>query len=197
MPQTVYLIRHPKVAPEFQGVCYGQLDVPLDDGWETSLQPVIELLSRCQTEARPTMIWHTSLQRTMLPAEYLAGKLGTLWNTESLSIAGSKDIRERDYGTWQGRMWDAIEENEVKQVHDTIYRPDTYRPGGGETTTEMQVRATRWLRTAQAWEHRDIIAFAHSGSIAAIAGALSIKPPSEWESYYMKPSQALALTMLD
>ena len=60
-----------------------------------------------------------------------------------------------------------------------IAAPDTFRPGGGETTFELRDRVMAWFE-GLARAQSDIIAVAHGGPIAALRGTLSGAPISDW-----------------
>jgi broad specificity phosphatase PhoE len=191
MTRELVLVRHPKVASDYREICYGQMDVPLSSEWEHSLFDVLTLLKRRSPELLPTQVWHSGLSRTHQPAKWLARQLG-------IEVCSSENLRERNFGSWQGVRWDAIPKEEVEQSHDMIERPDDFRPGGGETTSELQQRALQWLTQASQSDDsgRTILAVAHSGTITCIAGALLQLRPVDWTPYYLKPSQYLVLSLL-
>lgn len=186
--RKVVLIRHPKVIAPMHGVCYGQGDVELATGWEDSLMESLSVLRRLPALEKPKVVWHSDLQRAAIPAKWIARQLGV---TTSASI----DLRERDFGTWQMKPWNEIPQEEVLRCHEMLEFPETYRPGGGETTSEVQRRACRWLSLLLEQEKTvaTVVAVAHSGSITAIAGAVHKLPPLQWTPYYLKPSTCLVL----
>jgi broad specificity phosphatase PhoE len=188
MPRDVLLIRHPKVASDYGAICYGQMDVPLAPQWENSLLDVLTFIKRRAPETAPQSIWHSELKRTSQPAHWLARELG-------IEVCSSELLRERNFGTWQGVPWSIIPKQESIESHGMIERPDDYRPGGGETTSEVQRRALEWLHQAcnADTSNRTILAVAHSGPITCLAGSILQLPPTEWTPYYLKPSQHLVL----
>jgi broad specificity phosphatase PhoE len=58
-----------------------------------------------------------------------------------------------------------------------IDAPDTFRPGGGETTFELAARVTA---AATALPEGRGIVVAHGGPIAALLGQRKDLPPREW-----------------
>ena len=190
IPTTiVYLVRHPAVHFESKGNCYGDSDVRLDDGWEATLEPLDSALSRLPDSMRPTQIWHSDLIRCAEPSRWLARRLG-------IDTKPDRRLRERFFGTWQSVAWSAIPPHELEQSHAMLEHPLTFRPGGGETTDEVSLRAFQWWREAISVSvdtPKTIVAFAHSGSITSLCGNLLELPPLEWTPYYPKPSQYLVI----
>ena len=190
MCRKVILIRHPKVCAAMEGVCYGQEDVDLAAGWEGSLTESLSVLQQLQEHEKPTTVWHSDLQRAAQPAKWIARQL-------SVGASPTVALRERDFGSWQMKRWDEIPEEEVMRCHEMLELPETYRPGGGETTYEVQLRACRWLKSLLRYDATNaaVIAVAHSGTITAIAGAVHNLPPIQWTPYYLSPSKHLVLEL--
>ena len=185
----VYLVRHPVVHTDSNGICYGNSDVQLEDGWESTLESIAYILSQLPIHDRPHQIWHSDLARCTEPALWLSKRLG-------VQIRSDRRLRERFFGTWQSVAWSDIPIHEVARAHDMLEHPATFRPGGGETTDEVSRRAMSWLNDAIAFSStpsRTIVAVAHSGSITALCGTLLKLPPAQWAPYYVKPSQHLVL----
>jgi broad specificity phosphatase PhoE len=190
IPNTVvYLVRHPVVHRESKGLCYGDSDVRLEEGWEATLEPLDSALRRLPDTMRPTQIWHSDLKRCAEPARWLADRM-------SIDTNPDRRLRERFFGTWQSVAWSAIPPHELEQAHAMLEHPGTFRPGGGETTDEVSQRALYWWRevvSVSVDTPKSIVAFAHSGSITSLCGNLLELPPLEWTPYYLKPSQYLVV----
>lgn len=187
---TLYLLRHPKVASEWEGICYGDHDVELESQWQLSLQPKLDYLRQRTGPDRVVEIWHSDLSRTRQPAEWLGSQLG-------IPTAGDTRLRERHFGSWQGVAWADIPQDEIMNAHDMLDHPNTYRPGKGETTTEIMERVTGWLqeRLAKGPEKLPPIAMiAHSGSITSLCGSILGLAPRDWTPYYLKPSEWLIVS---
>ena len=185
----IYLVRHPSVHSNAKGICYGDSDVQLEDGWESTLESLASTLGQLPVHYRPQEVWHSDLARCTEPAVWLSKRLG-------VQIRSDRRLRERYFGTWQSVAWSEIPIHEVERAHDMLEHPATFRPGGGETTDEVARRAMSWLNDAIAVSSvpsRAIVAVAHSGSITALCGTLLKLPPAQWTPYYLKPSQHLEL----
>ena len=187
--RRVYLVRHPLVHIDSKGICYGDSDVPLEEGWDSTLESLVNTLCRLPIRDRPLQIWHSDLARCSEPALWLSEKMGA-------ETRSDRRLRERFFGTWQSVAWSKIPLLEVERAHDMLELPSTFRPGGGETTDEVSQRAMCWLNDAVAFpgnESTTIVAIAHSGSITALCGSLLALPPLQWTPYYLKPSQHLVI----
>jgi len=187
---TLYLIRHPKVSSEWEGICYGEHDVALESPWQASLEPKLKCLRQLTGPDQIAEIWHSDLSRTRQPAEWLGSQLG-------ISTVGDARLRERHFGSWQGLAWADIPQEEIMNAHDMLDKPNTYRPGNGETTKEMMDRVTGWLeeRLAKGSDMLPPIAMiAHSGSITSLCGSILGLAPRDWTPYYLKPSEWLVVS---
>ena len=94
-------------------------------------------------------------------------------------------LRERHYGQWQGRSWDEAYASDPDNFIGLIEAPDTYRPPGGETTSEMQQRIVQWYEQCLP-RHRSTgptIAISHSGPIAALVGHLQCLHARDWQPW--------------
>jgi broad specificity phosphatase PhoE len=83
-----------------------------------------------------------------------------------------------------------------------LEKPDTYRPGNGETTNEVCQRVLRWFSEqacrnrseSQTSEPQTIVAVAHSGTITSLCGTLLKLSPMHWGPYYLKPLEYVEIT---
>lgn len=192
------LIRHGEVDESFKKICYGKMDVPLS---ERGRWASLELASEIAKSETPIRIIHSGLARTHFLAETLAA------NFASASVQPEMDTRlqERDYGRWQGQTWDAVYESDPEHFHDLIEDPDNYRPPGGETTSEMQVRIQSWYNSLceeltsspNKKSVIDVIAISHSGPIAALAGGLLGLHPRDWGEWMLPNLGRLQVTPND
>ncbi len=185
----VYLVRHPAVEIISKGICYGDSDVRLSDGWEATLEPLAVALGQLPVDQRAKQIWHSDLVRCLAPALWLGNRLG-------VDTLPDRRLRERFFGTWQSVAWSEIPLSEVERAHDMLEHPSTFRPGGGETTNEVSNRAMSWWNEVIAVSgaaRKTIVAIAHSGSITSLCGTLLKLAPPEWTPYYLKPSQHLVI----
>lgn len=167
MNSGLLLVRHTEIAERYRGVCYGASDVELSP---QGLRHVGELAATLA--ALPlTRIVHSGLARTRCLAE----RVGQLANLPALRCEG---LRERDFGAWELQSWNSIFEQHGDEMDRIITEPDSYRPGGGETTYEMRDRITAAFETLP---HDGLtVAITHGGPIAVFLGAQQNLPVPAW-----------------
>lgn len=190
---TIYLLRHPKVGSRWEGVCYGDSDVDLEPDWEATFDSKLSYLQQLSEQDRIREVWHSDLSRTREPASWLASRL-------AVDCKGDVRLRERHFGSWQDIAWSNIPQEQVMDAHEMLDNPSTYRPGNGETTSEVIHRVTQWLQenlmACEANESSRLQAamVAHSGSITSLCGSMLGLHPREWTPFYLKPSEWLILS---
>lgn len=161
------LIRHPQVDRRLEGICYGRSDVALsDEGRQQSFR-----LARRFARLPIGNIFHSGLQRTT----FLAAHLGVL---TGIPPQRSDALAERDFGSWELQTWDEIYRREGDAMLKMITEPDAFRPGGGETTSELADRVWNWYRERQT--SGLTVAVTHGGPIAACLGRHRRLPIAEW-----------------
>lgn len=120
------LVRHTEVARRWRGRCYGTSDAGLSRAGSAHAVAIAPQLAAW----RPDIVIHSDRRRT----RDLASRVAALAGVDCLSDA---QWRERDFGDWEGRTWNAIYRATGNAMDGMIDAPDNFRPGGGETTTEM------------------------------------------------------------
>jgi broad specificity phosphatase PhoE len=159
---TIILVRHTAVALVWRRRCYGRSDVPLSRAGKAAIGPLADALRG----HRPDRIIHSGLTRTRALAESL----------------GTSDTdpawQERDFGSWEGQSWTAIYRATGAAMDGMIDTPDGFRPGGGETTTELAQRVM--AAYAQLPTTGTTMIITHGGPIAAILGTRAGLHPRDW-----------------
>ncbi|MDB5339718.1 MAG: pspB [Planctomycetaceae bacterium] len=164
---TLIVVRHAPVDQKYQGVCYGRTDAVLGPEGEQLSYAVAEELAAWGNAT----IVHSGLQRTRFLAERLAAQLGC-------SATTCEALQERDFGTWELQPWNDIHAQHGDEMLRMVSEPETYRPGGGETTYEMRDRVVQWFESLP---NADLtIAVTHGGPIAALLGSQRRLPVTDW-----------------
>jgi broad specificity phosphatase PhoE len=164
------LVRHTAVDDGYAGRCYGALDVPLSPAGKLDAARLVPLLAAW----RPQWVCHSDLLRTRTLAAAVATATGA-------PIRADVRLRERHFGTWEGRAWDAIYQEDPRSLDRLIEEPQTFAPPGGETTLELRDRVWAWYRELPA-EAR-VLAVTHGGPIAALRGTLEGCDPGAWPRF--------------
>jgi broad specificity phosphatase PhoE len=163
-------IRHDKVHnPEHR--LYGQSDIKAiisDAGPYKRLAPSLP----------PDALWLSShLSRTRETASALRPHMDALGHNPP-DVLVFPEIAEQDFGTWQGMNLPEIKAH-LGDRFDAFWRaPAEAQPPEGESFAQVVARVTDAVeRITREHAGRDIIAFAHGGSIrAALAMALDLAP---------------------
>jgi broad specificity phosphatase PhoE len=168
MSRTVLLVRHPPVADDYRGVCYGSTDVPLGgDGPARVREIVADLLAHGPI----THLFHSGLARCAAVADAVAVSSG-------VTPVADVRLRERCFGTWELRRWEDIHADTGDAMMGMVTDPGVWRPPGGETTFELRDRVLDWY--AELPDAGRIVAVTHGGPIAALVGTLLQLPATEW-----------------
>ena len=152
---AIILVRHPPVALAWQKRCYGQSDPGLSRAGRALVAPLVDRLELL----RPDHILHSDMTRTRAVAEPLARRLG-------IAARPSPLWRERDFGSWETRAWNAIHRATGDAMDGMVDAPATFRPGGdGETTRQLVGRIEAAMD--QLPRSGTIVIVTHGGPIAA------------------------------
>ena len=148
---TVYLIRHPPPI-DVDGLCYGRLDVAVDekDIAATAESIFDQLPSQTLADAR---IYCSPASRCLALARHIASPN---------EPTAAEDLIEMSFGHWQGIRWDAIEQQQLDAWAKDVWG---YRPGGGESAEMVATRWERWLRHVCRSGRGDVVAVTHAGVI--------------------------------
>ena len=87
-------------------------------------------------------------------------------------------LRERHFGDWELRPWDAIYTETGDAMNGFIDEPETFAPPGGETTSQVRERVMAWYGRLPT--SGTIVAVTHGGPIMALLGTLQGLQADEW-----------------
>lgn len=157
---SIWLQRHaqPQIA---RGICYGATDMPAD-ARATGAAARALLQEWREAGLQPGRLWHSPLQR----CEQLALAIQAL--EPGFRLHRCAELREMDFGAWEGRRWDDIARPELKAWSDDFWH---YAPGGGEPLSDMMQRITGALRAAQNQARRaqaPVLWITHAGVIQGL-----------------------------
>jgi broad specificity phosphatase PhoE len=179
MANEITLVRHTEVARRWRGRCYGVTDVGLSRAGAAAIGPLAQELAAL----RPDWVIHSDLTRTRSLALAIARRAGCV-------ILAHPAWRERDFGAWEGQSWHAIYRATGNSMDGMIEAPDTFRPGGGETTYELAERVANALTGLP--EGRGIVV-THGGPIASLLGQERGLAPRDWLGLVPSVGSAVAI----
>lgn len=155
-------MRHPPVASAWSGRCYGRSDPKLGREGRAMAAGIVGRLAD-----RVDLVVHSGARRASALAVAIA-------HCHGCPIGTDPDWLERDFGTWEGRTWNAIWRETGDLMDSMVTDPERFRPGGGETGLQLSVRATAaWLALPCTG---NVVVVTHGGPIAAVRTALAGAP---------------------
>lgn len=153
----LFLVRHPK--PEVkQGLCYGDMDVPLAVGWEEGAEALAQSLSLDFSDTS-NLCYHSPLTRAAQLADYLS-------EGHSQPVSALKEL---DFGDWEGRCWQDISKQEIDAWMDDIVNSAPYN---GESLQVVADRVWHWWLSIKDLPIQNCVLVAHSGVIKVLVSLL-------------------------
>lgn len=151
----LHLIRHPRLLIE-PGICYGRLDVEAEN-----TAPVADALMAALPAGLP--VWSSPLRRCRELAECL----------HPHPVLDER-LLEMNFGTWEGRPWDAIPRRELDAWATDVAG---YAPPGGESPLALQQRALAFVAELSVPE---AVIVTHAGVIRTLLAHWQGLPPARW-----------------
>ena len=171
------LIRHTPVAAG-PGLCYGRLDLPLAASATTDIAFVLAQLPEMAA------VVSSPASRCLRLAEAIARRDGC-------ALAVEPDLRELDFGAWEGLRWDAIDR---RQSDPWAEDPWNRAPPGGEREAELWARVEAWwVRWRPPPAAGRVAVVAHGGPLRLLRCLLDGAPLERRWSYSLEPG---GVTML-
>ena len=164
MTRRILLVRHTQVALRWHGRCYGSSDMGLSRAGQRHATVLAATLATLPI----TAIVHSGLIRTRILADRVAHATGLLATIDPR-------WRERDFGGWEGRGWNAIWRETGSAMDGLMTDPAGFRPGGdGETGQRLADRATAALAALPS--AGTILVVSHGGPIASLRARAAGRP---------------------
>ena len=148
------MIRHAMTAWNEAGRIQGQTDIPL---CERGRRAVARLRLPGQFESYRA--YSSPLARAVETAALLGIDAPVL----------DRRLMEMDWGTWEGMTRESVAVRNAHGVARNEAKGPDFRPPGGESPREVQVRVVEWARTA-AGAVSNVVAITHKGVIKATMG---------------------------
>lgn len=171
MARHLIVVRHPPVADAWHGVCYGASDAALGPAGRARIPA---LVAETLAHGPISLLCHSGLSRCARVAEAIAAAAG-------IPAVVDDRLRERCFGAWEGRTWDAIHAETGDAMLGMLHEPETWRPPAGETTFEMRDRIMAWFHELP--RAGLVVAVTHGGPIAALRGTLATAPVERWTEF--------------
>jgi alpha-ribazole phosphatase len=151
------LIRHAEPVEDARGLCYGSLDFGLSPSGHAHARRIAAAFQGAAAEY--VAVYASPRRRARETAEPLAGARG-------LDVVVDDDLREIDFGDFEGRRYEEIEAAEPMLYRAWMDSPTTVRFPGGEGYADVRVRALRAFERIRC-AHASAIVVTHGGVIRA------------------------------
>ncbi|NVK27266.1 MAG: histidine phosphatase family protein [Flavobacteriia bacterium] len=153
----LYLVRHPR--PDVKkGLCYGDMDVPLADGWEEGADALKRALS-IDFDGESNVCFHSPLSRAAKLAERISDGKSQV----------SDALKELDFGAWEGLCWPDIPQDEIDLWASDIVHSAPYQ---GESLHVVAERVWQWWLSVKDSSMDNCVVVAHSGVIKVFVSML-------------------------
>jgi broad specificity phosphatase PhoE len=162
MPKRIYLIRHGETEGNATGRFSGSTDLPLTSRGLSQVQRLAELLP-AGLWAPGAGIWCVAspLLRAQQTAEAVAGRAG-------LSVSTDADLREMDFGAWEGLTNEEVEEKFPGALDEWASPTDRTAFPGGESLGQFERRVARVRERILGQQAGAVLVFAHGGVIRGL-----------------------------
>jgi broad specificity phosphatase PhoE len=161
------LVRHAEPVDDAHGLCYGSLDFGISPAGHEHARRIATALEGIDYGA----VYASPRRRARETAEPLA-------LVQGLDVVIDDDVREIDFGDFEGRRYEEIEAAEPVLYREWMESPTTVRFPGGESYTDVSVRAVGAFERIRA-AHSCAVVVTHGGVIrAGLAAWLAMPGPA-------------------
>ena len=178
------LVRHAEPEEDARGRCYGSLDV----GLSAAGREHAERLAAALAGLGPVAV-HTSPRRR---ARETAEPIGAACGLEPVV---DRDLREIDFGDFEGRTYEEIERSEPELFRVWMETPTLVCFPGGESYADLKARAARAIERARAAHPGGpVVVVSHGGPIRAALAAWLDLPD---EAIFRLDQRYCGITLVD
>ncbi|PIY08326.1 MAG: hypothetical protein COZ18_12840 [Flexibacter sp. CG_4_10_14_3_um_filter_32_15] len=165
----IYLIRHttPKIE---KGVCYGFSDLEVADSYKKELsvlsKKVIQNLKKQyykNAKQEEILIYTSPLQRCSVLAKDLKINLQNYFHPK---IKRNKNLKEMNFGDWELKKWNEINETELKQWTDNFVTE--FAPNGESFEVLNERVLDFWQKNIKSEKGKIALIVCHAGVIRSI-----------------------------
>lgn len=168
--KTLILVRHGLLASQHRHRFIGSTDLPLAREGGQQAEALAEVLAGLhaihpsgvpETGAQPLRVLCSPLRRARETAEVVARRLG-------LEIEIDPDLREIDFGQWEGLTFEEILALDPHRVNQWAEYNPAFSFPGGEALGDFQARVRRAADRMASEPSETLLAFTHGGVIRAM-----------------------------
>ncbi len=191
MPKRVYLIRHGEAEGTNEGRLLGSTDAHLTPRGLSQVRRLAELLpASLGASGARTWCVASPLTRAQQTAAAVAERFG-------LPVTTDPDLREMDFGDWEGLTTREVEERYPgQQALWASPAPDAAFPGG-ESLCDFDARIVCALERIRGLVAEAVLVCAHGGAIRALAcGLLRLDRDNFW-LFNVQPASVMRIDVFE
>lgn len=186
MARRLILIRHGQVEARFVGRFVGSTDAALSP---TGLRQA-EQLAAWLAQQRPGACFCSPLRRCTETARAAVAGL-------SLQPQVDPDLRETDFGAWEGLSFADIAGRDAAAVDRWARFESGFRFPGGESIADFTSRIGAAADRMAASSAETVVAFTHGGVIRFMLCALLRLDPRSYAAFEVKPAGVVELALFE
>jgi len=186
MARRLILIRHGQVEERFEGRFVGSTDAALSPTGLRQAQDLAPWLAG----KKPGTCFSSPLQRCTATAR--AAVVGL-----SLQPELSRDLREVDFGEWEGLSFSEIAGKDAAAVDRWARFEPGFRFPGGESIADFTRRIGAAADRMAATPQETVVAFTHGGVIRFMLCALLRLDPRSYAAFEIRPAGVVELALFE
>lgn len=165
---TVVALVHGPLDARHEGAAVGRTDAALAPDVAAREAAAIAAVARFA----PVRVLSSDRRRCESTAAKIAAAAG-------VSHGARRDLRDRDYGRFEGRVWPEIVASEPAAATAFLNAFASVAPPGGEALPDVALRVVRALRLEAARNHRQVVAWVADASPLRCLAAHALGLPLE------------------
>lgn len=158
----LYLIRHGQTRWNIEGKIQGKTDIPLNETGLLQAQCLAEAMESCAISS----VYCSVLKRARQTAEILVS--GARAAGRSLPLYPMEELREVDFGLWEGKTWEEIRQAYPEDYAGWEKNPTAVTPTGGERREDCRVRTRAAVERILNEAGGDAAIVAHGGILVYV-----------------------------
>ncbi len=187
MGVKLFLIRHGQTRWNVEGRYQGDQDIELNQVGIKQAKLAAKYLSGVEF----ANIYSSPLKRTLFTAETIKGR-------RDLKIKVRDDLREMNFGKWEGLKFFEINEKYHKNYQNWLKDPYNNRPTGGENFKEITERTTTEINriVSENIDGSSVAVVVHGGVILSLLVYWLQIPVARWKSIIQRQG-AINIAVID
>lgn len=186
MARRLILVRHGQVEERFAGRFVGSTEATLSPA---GLRQAEQLASYVAGK-RPGACFSSPMQRCVATARAAVAGL-------SLSVEVDADLREADFGEWEGLAFAEIAGKDAAAVDRWARFEPGFRFPGGESIADFTGRVAAAAERLSAAAPETVVAFTHGGVIRFMLCSLLRLDPRSYAAFEIKPAGVVELALFE